>query len=235
MARRGRSQSASKADRLAILVALIGAGGAVAAATIGLIKPSDPIERLDPPKAHVAVPAARTAFPHITSVSISWTPDSRYVVVTGNISALLDNTQALYAVAAPVNGEPVGPTPGATAAGLVVPTGPYGGVRRWYVSPPVNLRANGSWEARIDIDPTETRQLAVRAFVITACDVPPLAGTSCMIPPMSSPTTPNSIPGPPPIPRDRDALANAKNWLEVYGPPDAATKSDPATIGMPHS
>lgn len=230
-ASRGSDEREGPGRRTALVVAAIAAAATVTAALIGLLKPDHQVPDAGA-GTYLAGPVDRSAFPHITSMSIAETPNSRYVMVKGTINKLLNNTQALYAVAAPVNGEPAWHVPEPSIDDQAAPMVPNSQIRRWYVSPPITFHADGSWEARIDIDPKETRQLKVQAFVITACDVPPLGATNCTVPAVEPPVPATFVPQP--IPRDNHSLERTNDWFAEYGPPDIATTSDPATIEIPH-
>lgn len=149
--------------RQGIWVAVIGAIATIGAAGILLLKPSDASKTAD---------AVSSPTIQVISTSFHQTSDKRYVDVKGRVHSLTVATdQALYAYAAPANGEPVGRRDAAMGPQAAVPDqeAEEDAAQHWYVSPPISLYPDGAWETRIDIDPTEGRELIVQTALLPVC------------------------------------------------------------------
>jgi hypothetical protein len=176
--------------------------------------------------------------------------DGRFILVKGYISAL-GTSGELYVIAAPTNGEPARP---AASAGGSNPAAAQPGVQRWYVSGPILINPDGSWEARIDIDPGESRDLSVEAVLMSLCEYLPKGAPRCQEqaragpgdplvtpPPQTSSPNLNQTPdtsGPNEHGDEQGAHAPAaghpeaaiKHSLERNGPQSAKAVSKPTTV-----
>jgi hypothetical protein len=232
--------------RTAIWVAAITAVATVAAALVGVFAHGGIGEQSSPS----AAPQSPRITPHesqstsvqVTDFSVGQTATSRFVNVKGYVLALLGDNE-IHAIAAPANGEPVERS-GAGGAAVAHDAPTVHEVQRWYVSPPITLNPDGTWETRIDIDPMESRELTVEAIVVPYCYLhhseskckhqPPAEPAHQLSPPAARPrpqaptaTTPS------PIPQNRYPVPEGVDWLKIYGAPLGSTTSRPVTVPVP--
>jgi hypothetical protein len=247
----------------AIFVAAIAAVATVAAALISTFKPGDsappPVGQqitspVISPRAVTPGSEDRTHQPSIEmkSVVFGQSGNARFIQARGHID-MLGSAGELYVVAAPANGEPVR----ASNAGVNNPAPGQSNVQRWYVSGPILISSDGSWETRIDIDPAENRDLTVEAILISFCDYLPKGDPRCeawarttpgslslntpiLPPPTPSPNRPRNTDGPDePVPAQapvepaqliHSAAVDIKHSLEQNGPESTKAKSVTATV-----
>jgi hypothetical protein len=180
----------------AVLVAVIAAVATIAAAVIGLIKPgsADQATSTPQPSPFTVVPrgiAPNAIYPttqpsiQMNLVRFDHNENDRFILVTGSINTL------------PANGDPVRP------AFKVNSVGRSYTVKNFYASDPASINPDGSWAARIELDATESRDLAVRAVLTDLCNFLPSDDPRCgipvdMTPPPNStePTVGAAPPGP---------------------------------------
>jgi hypothetical protein len=217
--------------RQAIIVAVITAAATILAAVINYVKPADqPHTSPNIPSSAIQAPGPRV---HLRGTSFGQTSNSRFIVAKGYVDGLLSDRD-LFVIATPANGEPAQSTQ-SSSAGVNNQASTPPPVHRWYVSDPVAIQRDGSWEARIEIDPTETRVLTVQAVLASICDVPKyelgcggFAGNGNFL----GPGTPT--PSPSRAPTDPSFILEITQWLKTDGPATRETKSDPTTIPVPH-
>lgn len=115
------------------------------------------------------------------SVSYIWIGESLFVVAKGILDRL-GHPGELYVTAT----APTKTTPNETRT------------QRLHTSAPIAVHADGSWETRLEIDPSELRELTVRAVLMPPCDIKsldnPLCGAPSQLDSGSHPEDPEDIP-----------------------------------------
>jgi hypothetical protein len=165
------SDESSKAFRVSVVVAVIGAVATIIAAAIGLFKQSEP------PHPERTPPEIARAIIQMTAISYKSKPPPPAINVSGLVLNPDDpgfRDEIIYVIARPASS----PTKGNSTA----PPG-AGPNAAWYVSEPAPLRSDHSWVATIlindDVDgPLVVQTVAVPKCALVGCGVPPPAPRS---------------------------------------------------------